>query len=147
MIGTGALEAYLKQYAQNAGLTQDDFEFISHTSEPEVFFKKADIFVLTSEFEGTPNVILEAMASGLPVVSSKVGNLPFIIEDGMNGFFFDGTVDALFKLIGNLLKDPKRLDLIAFNARKTIEGNFSLKALEPNLLYIYNAIEEQVKKN
>jgi len=147
LIGTGALEGYLKEYTKNAGLTKDNFEFISHTSEPEVFFKKADIFVLTSEFEGTPNVILEAMASGLSVVSSKVGNLPFIIEDGLNGFFFDGKVDTLFKVIDNLVKNPEMRDMIASNARKTIEENFSMKTLETNLLYIYNAIGGQVKKD
>jgi len=140
LIGSGILEDYLKACSRNFGLDKNDMEFISHTSEPETYLKSANLFILTSDFEGNPNVVLEAMACGLPVVSTKVGNLPFFIKDGDNGFFFDGTVDQLLKIVMGLMDDMELLNKVSINAVKKIEDCFSVEALEKNLAFIYNAI-------
>ena len=67
-------------------------------------YRKANIFCLPSLFEGYPNVIVEAMSCGLPILCSRVYENPYIVEEGVNGFLFnpqrvDDMVDAIKKMI------------------------------------------------
>ena len=73
---------------------------VAHGSALWEFYRRADVFVLTSLTEGTPNVISEAMAKGLPIVASRVGGIPELVRDGLNGYLVepgrpDRTADAL----------------------------------------------------
>jgi len=140
LIGSGVLEHELKQFAIDSGLEANELEFIAHTSQPEYYLRNADIFVLTSEFEGTPNVVLEAMACGLPVITTKVGNLPYLIKDMENGFFFDGSVDNLLEVVLSLMDDKGILKKVSKNAIQKIEGYYSIRTLEINLVNIYTSI-------
>ena len=80
----------------------------------------ADVFVLPSLSEGFPNVVLEAMAAGLPVVASRVGGLPEIVEEGENGFLVEGgnpeqIADRVLRLLGD---DELRARISATNREK-----------------------------
>lgn len=86
---TGDMEYYL-QKLKDSGLN-DYFRFHSPTCEIAKHYQEADLFCLPSLFEGYPNVLCEAMASGLPVICSNVCDNPDIIEEGKNGFLFDPT--------------------------------------------------------
>lgn len=73
------------------------------------FFKRADIFVLPTYAEGTPISMLEAMAAGLPVVSTPVGGIPDVVEDGVEGYIVEpGDVEALADRLARLINDPER---------------------------------------
>jgi glycosyltransferase involved in cell wall biosynthesis len=75
-------------------------------SERAAFFKQSDMFVLPTYAEGMPMVVLEAMAAGLPVISTPVGGIPELIEDGIEGYLVaPGDVDALAERITRLLTD------------------------------------------
>ncbi|RMG45458.1 MAG: glycosyltransferase, partial [Acidobacteria bacterium] len=87
-------------------LTPNVVEFRGTIADTVPLYREVDIFVLTSDWEGTPNVILEAMASGLPVVATRVGGVPEIVQHGETGFLVDpededGMVDAILTLIKN----------------------------------------------
>ena len=76
-----------------------------HDPSPKIEdeYRKADIFCLPSLYEGYPNVVAEAMASGLPVICSNVYENPYIVEEGVNGFLFnpnkaDDIVEAIRKM-------------------------------------------------
>ena len=78
-------------------------EFRAATQDMESEYRQAHALVVTSEHEGTPNVALEAMACGLPVVALRVGGLPEIVSDGVTGFLVEpgdlsGAADALERL-------------------------------------------------
>lgn len=75
-----------------------------------VFYRDLDVYVCASISEGTPNPCLEAAACGIPVVTTKVGNMPELIVDGGNGCFFDGTAQGLAEKLA-LLRDSPTLAL------------------------------------
>ena len=77
-------EQLAKQYH-----VDDVLSFLPSKSNIENFYRKADAFCLPSLYEGFPNVVCEAMCSGLPVICSKVCDNPYLIEDGVGGFLFD----------------------------------------------------------
>ncbi|MGH9845690.1 MAG: glycosyltransferase [Blastocatellia bacterium] len=73
------------------------------------FFKRADLFVLPTYAEGTPISMLEAMAAGLPVVSTPVGGIPDVVEDGVEGYIVEpGNVEALADRLARLINDPEQ---------------------------------------
>lgn len=68
---------------------ESSFRLHDPTPAAADLYRAADAFILPSLFEGCPNVICEAFASGLPVLASRVGDIPRLVEDGVNGFLFD----------------------------------------------------------
>jgi len=69
--------------------------------------RRADIFVLPSYEEGLPVTVLEAMAVGLPIVTTPVGGIPKVIQDGVNGFLIQpGDIEGLAACVLRLAKDP-----------------------------------------
>lgn len=87
--------------------TKTHFAGILHGQELSEAFASADIFVMPSESETLGFVVLESMASGVPVVGAKAGGIPDIINDNVNGYLFEpGSLDDCEKLVRNLLIDP-----------------------------------------
>ena len=84
--GDGTLRRDLERLVIKQGLVED-VRFLGYVPHQELpyYYNMADVLVLPSEMEGVPMVILEALASGVPVVASRVGGIPDIIEDGING--------------------------------------------------------------
>jgi glycosyltransferase involved in cell wall biosynthesis len=76
-----SMQLGIKEYVQFAGEVPHE--------NVQVFMQQADIFVLPSLYEGLPNVILEAMACGLPIVATRTGGIPDIIMDNTNGFLVE----------------------------------------------------------
>jgi glycosyltransferase involved in cell wall biosynthesis len=77
-------------------------------AERDVFFQQADIHVLPSRSESFGIANLEAMAHGLPVISTRTGAIPEYIDEGEQGLLFEpGDVDALTRALRHLLEDPK----------------------------------------
>ena len=72
--------------------------------EMREFYQSLDVYLCASRFEGTPNPCLEAAACGVPVVTTRVGNMPELISGGINGFLVDRTVDDFASKLA-LLKD------------------------------------------
>ncbi len=99
------------------------------------------VYVLPSYFEGLPMSILEAMAAGMPIISTPVGGIPEAVSDGVEGFLVPpGDVAALGERIARLLADPALAQRMGAAGRRRVESTFSSEAVLPQLERIYNEL-------
>ena len=130
MVGDGELLAKCKVKVERAGMNHK-FTFTGFRSDVPDLLKAMDLYVLTSTNEGLGRSIIEAQAAGLPVAVSKVGGVPDIIEDGVNGSLIpvndDEYLAAEIKSFKNDTEKRKRfisssnVRLAGFSLQKTIE--------------------------
>jgi glycosyltransferase involved in cell wall biosynthesis len=116
--GDGEDRSALQRQARSLGLTER-VEFVGAVSEPATFYRQLDLFVLPSLDEALGLVLLEAMASGLPVVGTRVGGIPEILEDGAQGLLVaPADSRALAGAIRALWSDPLRRSRMGEMARQ-----------------------------
>lgn len=123
--GDGPRAAELMALAASLRIA-DRVDFLGHRDDVHRLLGEADLFVLPSRSEAFPNSVLEAMAAGLPVIASRVGGLPELVEPGRTGLLVaadDPT--ALAAAIEHLLNDPPRARALGDAARRTIAEHYS----------------------
>ena len=136
--GSGPQKDALQAQAQRLGLLPDRLEFRGLVSDMASLYQQADIMVLTSDWEGSPNVVLEAMASGLPVVATCVGGVPDIVLAGQTGYIADPKdEESIVKHLHTLANDTDLRHQMGKNARKFVEDNHSLEQLPIHLEKLY----------
>lgn len=90
---------------------------------------RADVFVLPSFAEGVPVVLMEAMASRLPVVTTRIAGIPELVEDGVSGFVVPpGDATSLASRLGDLLADPDLRVQMGAAGRAKVEAEFDIRA-------------------
>jgi glycosyltransferase involved in cell wall biosynthesis len=145
--GGGPLEEELKEQAKTQG---DHIMFIGSKTHQELktIYASADIVVAPSitakdgDQEGLPLVILEAMASGLPVVASISGGIADLITDGYDGFLTkEKDVEVITDRINRLLKDEVLYQSMSVNARKTVQ-NYDYEVIAAKYAKIMKGIVE-----
>lgn len=100
--------------------------------------KNASVFVLPSYYEGLPMVILEALASGLPVVATPVGGIPEVVRDGYNGYLVPvGNVQLLSYRLLYLARDPELCKLMGKRSRSIAENVLNVETYVDDLEVLY----------
>jgi glycosyltransferase involved in cell wall biosynthesis len=103
------------------------------------YMQASDVFLFPSMQEGLPNVVLEAMACGLPCLVSSAAGVDTIVTDGQNGFSRRWDDEAGFAaVLGDLLADPTRRQAVGDEARRTIEAHFSLESVAARYRELYD---------
>jgi glycosyltransferase involved in cell wall biosynthesis len=132
------LRARLEKQAGQLGLGPHALQFSGAESEMVRIYQQASVVLLTSDHEGTPNVLLEAMACGLPVVATRVGGVPEIVRDGQTGFLRDrDDLDGLVTATAQLVTDSELRVRMGQSARAFVEENHSLERLPARLGELY----------
>lgn len=112
-----------KALTKELGL-ENSVEFTGMLSKKE-WHKKAEdynIFINTTNIDNAPVSVMEAMALGLPVISTKVGGMPFLIEDNETGILVKkNDIKAMVKAVDNICKNEKKTNSLAINARRYVE--------------------------
>lgn len=98
--------------------------FVPHTKEVERYYRAADLYCLPSSREGMPNSVLEAMASGLPCLVTRISGSEDLIEDGVSGWFV-GTPTEIGGRVDGYLTDSDSVRRHGENARNKVENGFS----------------------
>ena len=139
VVGEGPLEGELRAQAATAGLA-DSVEFYSSTFMPSVY-ASATVLVLTSDFEGTPNVILEAMAMGLPSVAFGVGGVPEVIVNSDVGVVVRPYDErAMADAVVDLLQNPARRQAMSAAASEYTARHRATEELPRFLTALYRRV-------
>jgi glycosyltransferase involved in cell wall biosynthesis len=149
IVGDGPERDKLEALATEIGV---DTTFVGEVPPDAVdrYYESAAVFVLPStEGEGMPNAVLEAMSWGLPVVATDSGGLPTVINDGTTGYIVPmRDPDALQAKIIELLDNPRKRQQIGNSARKEVIVNYSWDSIVDNLNTIYkNVVRSSVKES
>ncbi len=117
---------------------QDTFFLLGEVSDVNTHIASCDIFLHAADAEGTPNVIMEALACGRPVVSTDCGDARFLVENGETGFIVPpGSVAMLIEKIEFLLCNYEKRKQMGINARAFAENNFDVSKLFEENYKIY----------
>jgi len=119
--------------------------FVEVTHEIEKYYRAADVFVLPSSREGLPNALLEAMATGLPCVVSRLpGVTDGVIDHRFNGLLFPpGDVAALEDALRFLLQDPTFALQLGRRGRETVEERYSITQTASSVFEVYERLAAQ----
>ena len=140
IVGDGPLLSDLRQLAETLGIVRETWFPGALSNVPEVL-QSFDVFVLPSLNEGISNTILEAMASGLPVLATAIGGNVELLRDGVYGRFFSpGDTAALCDLIAGYAGSLALRTAHGQAARRIAEQNFSLPAMTMGYMDVYNAL-------
>ena len=138
--GDGPLRQTLQAQINRLGL-DGVVALPGETSQPEQVLSGARIFVLPSRSEATSNGLLEAMATGLPVVATRVGGTPWVIEDEVSGLLVPpGDPAALAKAVVRLLESPDFADDLAKRAMEVARGRYGIDSMLASIERCYRQL-------
>jgi glycosyltransferase involved in cell wall biosynthesis len=140
IVGSGSLERRLRE------------EIALHPASPSIrlvgpratlaeTYADADVFTLSSRWEGLPYVVLEAMASGLPVVSTNVDGIPEAVVDGVSGLLVPPQQPtALGKALEHLVSDPALRGRLGTAGRERVAAEFTLERMIARVAGVYHEL-------
>ncbi|MBN2569755.1 MAG: glycosyltransferase [Deltaproteobacteria bacterium] len=126
LAGDGVMKNDVEKLSHELGISRKVHLLGTCTDVPDVL-KAMDVFVLSSRWEGMPNVILEAMACSKPVVATRVGGSPEVVVDGETGLLVTpGDPVVLADAVGKILSDEELRDRMGRSGRRRIEEVFTV---------------------
>jgi glycosyltransferase involved in cell wall biosynthesis len=138
LVGEGDLRANLEEQARKLNLA-GKVHFLGLRSDIPDVLGAMDVFVLSSDYEGNPLSVLEAMASGLPIASTAVGGVPNLFEEGKEGFLVPpGNLHGLAKSMNSLLKYEAVRQSMGASAARHARESFDVS----NMVRAYEEVYE-----
>jgi glycosyltransferase involved in cell wall biosynthesis len=139
-VGEGPERPAVERAAREAGVAER-LVFAGHVSDVRPFYALADVLALPSHSEGSPNVLLEAMAAGLPVAATNVGGVPEIVSDGESALLVEShDPEGMALALARLLKDEELGRRLASNARALVAAHYTPDAYARSLTELYREV-------
>ncbi len=139
IIGDGELEKELRAMIDKSQLT--NIRIVNNPGDLDSYYKAADIYFLSSKIEGLPNTIMEAMSYSLPVVSTKVGDVEYLVQDGVNGLLSPKEdYRSLATHLKTLIKDQQLRNKMGAEGNKLLAKNFSTESFLKKNLELINEL-------
>lgn len=138
--GSGREEVRLREQAARDGI-EDAVFFLGARRDVAELYRAMDVFALSSLWEGGPITLIEAMASGLPVVATPVGIVPEIVRDGVNGFIVPLREPAVLgEALWRVREDPARAEAMGREGRATVRGRYTHRHVAEKVMAIYEEV-------
>jgi len=133
--GDGSMAARLKQEVEHLGISRlVRFRGWVEGKEKQALLSVADVLVIPSRREGMPNAALEAMASGIPVLATRVGGLPDLVTDGETGWLVDAAdPQALAQALERCVRERWRLRDMGLAAARSVRNNHDIDVAWPKM--------------
>jgi len=142
IVGDGPDREGIRQRAADLGVL-DAVTFVGSVPHRELpaLYRAADVFTLSSDFDNSPNVVLEAMATGMPVVSTDVGGVRQFVDDPEGGAIVPrGDVAALARALERYVASPSESRAAGVYNRRKASAEFSWPASAAHLLAVYRRV-------
>jgi glycosyltransferase involved in cell wall biosynthesis len=139
LVGDGPQRQSLQTLAQELEVS-NRVHFAGYQPQPQKFLAAMDLFALPSRLEGMPLVILEAWAAGLPVIASRVGGVPSLVNGSCGLMFDSGDQQALERLLLKLLTDSREADRMSRAGLKRAQLEFDTSVMAKNYQRSYMEI-------
>jgi glycosyltransferase involved in cell wall biosynthesis len=123
IIGTGSMEEHLRRFSSGQGLDRS-VRFLGPVEEAARLFRGLDLLVMSSRTEGTPIVLLEAMAAGIPIVSTAVGGIPYMLSEDEALLVHPEDPSALARALALAAQNPEASAQRARRARRRFERDY-----------------------
>ena len=146
IIGSGPLKNEMNKYIKKNDL--DGVYLLGNVSERELIaaYNWADIFINTTNVDNQPVTVLEALTSGVPVVSTNVGGIPDIVKSGKTGLLSQpGDVEAMVTNIKNIISDENLIKKLSLEGRDFIDQTFNEDVIYQKWMSIYDKIGYSIK--
>jgi glycosyltransferase involved in cell wall biosynthesis len=128
LAGYGAQEEEIRQWIQTLGIQNNVELLVAPDNLPQIF-SKASVYLSTSLREGLSNSLMEALAAGLPVVATNVGDNKYLVEEGKNGFLTEvGDAKAIADELEKMLDDENLRLEMGFLGYKKLKAGFSTRS-------------------
>jgi glycosyltransferase involved in cell wall biosynthesis len=140
MVGDGPDRDHVERRAHDLGVMRDTF-FLGYQDSVAPFFSAFDAFVLPSVNEGTPVTAIEALAGGRPVVATRVGGVPDVVRDGVDGFLVEaGAIDDLADRLARLAADPALRERMGAAGRERVLSRYAVDRLVDDVDLLYRSL-------
>ena len=140
MVGDGPDRERLEQLAHDLGIARSTY-FVGYQEEVAGYYRLFDAFLLPSVNEGTPVSAIEALASGTPVVATRVGGVPDVVRDGIDGFLVEpGDTGAAANRLAELALDPDLRARLGESGRAYVRTRYSVDRLVDDIDRLYRSL-------
>ena len=140
LVGDGPDRERLERRAHELGLAKRCL-FLGYQEEVGPFYDAMDVILLPSANEGTPVSVIEALAAGRPAVATRVGGVPDVVRDGVDGFLVDvGDVDALAERLARLANDPELRRTMGESGRARVLERYAVGRLVDDIDLLYREL-------
>jgi len=143
--GNGSLKEQLIKHSKNLKIEKNVF-FLGEIRNMKRFYSKIDLFLLTSSYEGTPIVILEAIASNVPVIATNIPGTNEIIQNNKTGFLTEENAEKIAEKLIYLIENPEIAKKTAKQARNKLKKKYSIKRKVKEMQELYQTLMKQDKK-
>ena len=140
MVGDGPEREVLERLAHKLGIARYCY-FVGYQSDVAGYYRLFDAFLLPSVNEGTPVSAIESLASGTPVVANRVGGVPDVVRDGVDGFLVEpGDVSAAAARLAELAADPALRSRLGESGRARVLERYSVERLVDDVDRLYRSL-------